>query len=80
MSDPAARTVRHEHDGVAWEIPVDLLEVQRRFDTANAECAHLAETDERDAYQAAQRRRLTEALALHDHSWLREQQARGRRH
>jgi hypothetical protein len=78
MTDPDARTVRHEYGGVAWEIPVDLLETQRRFDQANADCARLAEDD--DAYRAAQQRRLTEVLALHEHPWLREQQAHGRRH
>lgn len=80
MSDPAARTVHHEHDRVEWDIPVDLLEIQRRFDAANAECARLAETDEHDAYHAARQRRLTEVVALHEHPWLREQQAHGRRH
>ncbi len=80
MTDSGTRTVRHQHGGVEWDIPVDLLEIQRRFDAANADCARLAETDEHDAYHVAQQRRLTEALALHDHPWLREQQVHGCRH
>jgi hypothetical protein len=44
MTDSGARAVRHEHGGVDWDIPVDLLEIQRRFDAADAECARLAET------------------------------------
>ena len=80
MSDPAARTVHHEHGGVAWDIPVDLLETQRRFDAANADCTRLAESEDHEAYRTAQQRRITEVLALQDHPWLREQQAQGRRH
>ena len=80
MSDSQARTVRHEHGGVAWDIPVDLLETQRRFDAANADCARLAEGEDHDAYHAAQQRRMAEVLALHEHPWLREQQAHRRRH
>lgn len=80
MSDPTARTVRHEHDGITWDIPVDLLEIQRRLDAANADCARLAEGEDREAYRAAQQRRMTEVLTLHEHPWLREQQAHGQRH
>jgi hypothetical protein len=61
-------------------IPVDLLETQRRFDEANADCARLAETEDHDAYHAARQRRLAEVLALPEHPWLHEQTARGRRH
>jgi len=63
MTDSDARTVRHEHGGVEWDILVDLLEIQRRFDAATADCARLAETDGRNAYLAAQQWRLTEVLA-----------------
>jgi hypothetical protein len=80
MTDPAARTVPHEHGSVHWEIPLDLLEIQRRFDEANADCARLAESDDHDAYRSAQHRRMTEVLALHEHPWLREHMDRGRRH
>lgn len=80
MSDPAVRTVRHEHGGVAWDIPLDLLEIQQRFDAANADCARLAEGEDHEAYRAAQQRRMIEVLALHEHPWLCEQQAHGRRH
>lgn len=80
MTVPGAGTVRHEHGSVHWEIPVDLLEIQRHFDQADAECARLADSEDRDAYQAARTRRLYEALALHDHPWLLEQMAQGRRY
>jgi hypothetical protein len=80
MTDSGARTVRHELNGVEWEIPVDLLEIQRRFDEANADCARLADSDDHDAYRAAQQRRMTEVLALHSHPWLREHMDRGRRY
>ncbi|MGH3492021.1 MAG: hypothetical protein ACRDQ1_02140 [Sciscionella sp.] len=77
MTEP---TVRHPHGGVEWDIPVDLLGIQRRFDEADAECARLVDGEDRDAYQAARTRRLHEALALHDHPWLLEQMAQGRRY
>ncbi len=80
MSDPAADTVRHEHGGTTWDIPLDLLEIQRRFDAANADCARLAESGDSDAYHAAQGRRMVEVLALHEHPWLREHMAHRRRH
>jgi hypothetical protein len=80
MSEPGPRTVRHEHGGVEWDVPVDLLEIQRRFDAANADCTRLAESHERDAYHAAQQRRMAEVAALHEHPWLRQQMAQGRRH
>jgi hypothetical protein len=77
MSDSGPRTVRHEHGGVEWDIPIDLLEVQRRFDAANADCAQLADSE---AYRAVQQRRMAEVVALHEHPWLRQQMAQGRRH
>jgi hypothetical protein len=80
MTEPAAPAVRHLHGGVEWEIPVDLLEIQRRFDLANAQCARLAEGGDQEAYDAARRQRLEQAMALHDHPWLLEQMAHGRRH
>lgn len=80
MTDSDAGTVSYELNGVEWEIPVDLLEIQRRFDEADADCARLAESDDHDAYRAAQQRRMTEVLALHEHPWLREHMARGRRY
>ena len=80
MSDPGARAVRHEHGGAVWDIPVDPLEIQRRFDAANADCARLAKSEDHEAYHAAKQRRMTEVLALHEHPWLHEQQAHGRRH
>jgi hypothetical protein len=80
MAEPGASSVRHQHGGAEWEIPVDLLEIQRRFDEADAECTRLAQGDDQDAYQAARARRLQEALELHDHPWLIEQMAQGRRY
>jgi hypothetical protein len=72
-------TVRHEHGGVEWEIPVDLLELQRRFDRAEAECARLVGGDQ-EPYLAARQERLDVVLALYQHPWLLEQAAARRRH
>jgi hypothetical protein len=80
VTEPGASTVRHHHGSAEWDIPVDLLEIQRRFDEADALCTRLAQGDDQDAYQAARLRRLQEALELHDHPWLIEQMAKGRRH
>jgi hypothetical protein len=80
MTEPGAGSVRHPHGGAEWDIPVALLEVQRRFDEADALCAQLAQGDDLDAYRAAQARRLEEVLALHRHPWLVEHAAAGRRH
>lgn len=38
MTDSSARTVSHELNGAEWEIRVNLLEIQRRFDEANVNC------------------------------------------
>lgn len=80
MTDSGARSVSYELNGVEWDIPVDLLEIQRRFDEADADCARLAESDDQDAYRAAQQRRMIEVLALHEHPWLREHMDRGQRY
>ena len=80
MTQPAAPAVRHTHGGVEWEIPVDLLEIQRRFDLADAECARLAKDGNQVTYDAARQQRLQEVLALHRHPWLIEQTAQQRRH
>jgi len=72
-------TVRHQHSGEEWDIPVSLLEAQRRWDEADAACTHLASAGDPAAYESARARRLTEALALHRHPWLLEQQQAGRR-
>lgn len=80
MTETGAASVRHQHGGAEWDIPVALLEIQRRFDEANAQCSHLAQGEDQDAYHAAQARRLQEVLALHRHPWLIEQTVHGRRH
>ena len=80
MSEQPNPAARHSHAGADWEIPVDLLEVQRRFDHVNAECARLADGGDQDAYQAACRDRMGEVLALYRHPWLLGQAGAGRRH
>jgi hypothetical protein len=42
MIEPGAGSVRHPHGGAEWDIPVALLEIQRRFDEADAALKHLA--------------------------------------
>ena len=72
-------TVRHQHAGEEWDIPVALLEAQRRWDLADAACTRLAAAGDPVAYEAARAQRLEEALALHRHPWLLAQQEAGRR-
>jgi len=78
-------TVRFEHGGTTWEIPLDLIEAQRRFDAADAQCQSLAATSNPDAdtqaaYRKASGERGDAVLALHRHPWLIEHQRAGRRH
>lgn len=86
MTDTATTdAVTFEHGGTAWAIPLDLIEVQQRFDTAEAECQSLAATpnpdaDTQAAYKAASGRRADAVLALYRHEWLIEHQRAGRRH
>lgn len=80
MSGSPEPLVPYSHGGVEWEIPVDLLEIQRRFDRANAQCARLAEGDDTAAFQAACEQRMEQVLALYGHPWLLEQAAARRRH
>lgn len=63
-------TLSHIHDGQTWQIPADLIEIQRDFDAANADCHRLADSADTSAYQAARRRRMDAVLALHRHPWL----------
>jgi hypothetical protein len=80
MSESVEPTVHHEHGGVDWEIPVELLEIQRRFDRVNAECARLARGDDQAGYHASRRERLETVLALYRHPWMLEQTVAQRRH
>ena len=78
-------TVQFEHGGTTWDIPLDLIEVQQRFDASEAECQALASTrnpdaDTQAAYRAASGRRADAVLALYRHEWLIEHQRAGRRH
>jgi hypothetical protein len=72
--------VRHQHAGAEWDIPIALLETQRRWDEADAACTHLAAAGDPDAYNAARAVRLEESLALYRHPWLLEQQQLGKRY
>lgn len=86
MTDTATTaTVSFEHGGTAWDIPLDLIEAQQRFDTADAQCQSLAATpnpdaDTQAAYRKASGARGDAVLALHRHPWLIEHQRAGRRH
>lgn len=80
MTGQPGPLVPYTHGGVEWEIPVDLLEIQRRFDRADAECARLAGGDDPAAYQAAREQRMEQVLALYRHPWLLDQSAARRRH
>lgn len=77
LSEPS---VRHQHAGVEWDIPVTLLEAQRRWDEADAACTRLAADGDPVAYDAARALRLEESLALYRHPWLLDQQRAGKRY
>jgi len=77
--------VTFEHGGTTWVIPLDLIEAQQRFDTADAQCQSLAATsnpgaDTQAAYRKASGERGDAVLALHRHPWLIEHQRARRRH
>jgi hypothetical protein len=76
MSDHEGGTVRHAHSGVEWDILIDLLEWQQRFDEADA--AVTAAT-EQDALEEARGRRLVAVLEINRHPWLEEHRQAGRR-
>lgn len=72
-------TVTFEHGGTVWEIPSDLIETQRAWDAANAECVRLADGPDRDAYQDARVRRLDLTDDLYESEWLDEAARHGQR-
>ncbi len=73
-------TVRFEHGGTAWDIPRDLIDLQRRWDDAHASVETLVEGDDVEALNAARRRRLDLTDQLVGHPWLLEALAAGRRY
>jgi hypothetical protein len=76
MSDHEGGTVRHTHGGAEWDIPIDLLEWQRKFDEADAAAATAIE---QDTLEEARGRRLAAALEINRHPWLEEHRQVGRR-
>lgn len=71
--------MRHTHRGTDWDIPLSLLEIQRRWDAADAECSRHAAAGDTAAYDAAKTRRLEITLKIYRHPWLIEAMARGKR-
>lgn len=72
-------TVRFEHGGTVWEIPAALVETQRKWDAADAECIRLADGPDREAYQDARVRRLDLTDDLYESEWLDEAARHGQR-
>lgn len=78
-TDPDEPTIQHTHGGTRWDIPVSLLEIQRRWDEVEAECTRLALAGDVAGYKEASGRRLDVTLELYRHPWLIEAMVRGRR-
>lgn len=71
MSEKPAETIHHRFKDVDYDIPADLLAIQRRYDQADADCRRLAMNDsEADAYDEARARRLQAVLDKHRHPWM----------
>ena len=80
MTDTATTgAVRFEHDGTVWEIPASLIETQRAWDAANAECIRLADGPDQTAYQDARARRLDLTDELYESRWLEDAARHGQR-
>ena len=80
MTDTATTgTVQFEHGGSVWQIPEDLIDTQRKWDAANADCIRLADGPDRDAYQDARVRRLDLTDELHESPWLEDAARHGQR-
>lgn len=77
-----AAVVEFEYDGRLWQIPGDLLELQRAWYAADGACQALALADpvDAEALRAARAHRLDLTDNLVHHPWLLEHQAAGRRH
>jgi hypothetical protein len=81
MTDTAAsETITHEHGGRAWEIPADLVALQRESDAAAGAVDTLVDGDDVEALAQSRARRLDLTDRLYEHPWLREQFNRGCRH
>lgn len=70
----------YTHGGTTWHLPADLIALQRAWDAADAACARLADSGDKDAYQAARRHRLDLTDELYGHPWLLAQMAGGNRY
>jgi len=69
----SAGVVAFEHHGVVFEIPRHLLDIQRRWYAAHAECERLErKTDAASvaAYRASWEERMAATLAKLDDPWL----------
>lgn len=80
MGEGDGEMVRFEHDKVVWEIPRDLIELQRSWFAADGACQALASGDDLEALKSARAHRLELTMALQDHPWLLQALSEGRRH
>lgn len=71
--------VSYEHGGITWEIPADLIDLQRQWDDAHVSVETLVESDNIKALNAARSRRLGLTDRIVHHSWLLEHVNAGRR-
>jgi hypothetical protein len=79
VNDTSA-TISHGFDGSTWDIPADLVRIQRDWDAAEAACAAAAQGDDTDVLDAARARLQELTLAMYRHPWLDEMQREGRRY
>lgn len=73
-------TTSYTHDGTTWHIPDDLIAVQRAWDQADRDVQQAAGDGDDSALNAARARRLDLTDELHQHPWLLDALAHGRRH
>jgi hypothetical protein len=78
-ADGAPQTIRHQHDGQTWEIPLDLLATQRELFLAHQASSAAASADD-DALQAARARTSKATMEIYRHPWWAKHQAAGRRY
>lgn len=72
-STPGADELAFDYKGETWVFPARLVEIQRRWNAANAACARLAQADDPDsvaAYRVACDERMAATHAKLDDPWI----------
>jgi hypothetical protein len=80
MSETATSpTVRVDHGGETWDIPEDLIALQKSWDAASGAVDTLVDGDDTEALKLARAHRLDLTDQLVHHPWLLAAMADGRR-